>query len=552
MGQSHAKGVDRFAEALAHLGVEVAFGLPGVHNLPIWDAFAEQGIRIIGVRHEQTAAYAADGYSRATGKLGVALVTTGPGAANAVGATGEAFTVGSRILVMATDIDTTVRRPGVFRGALHECKDQTGMFAPVTKASRYSTYSDRLGQDTLAAAREALAAPSGPVYLGVPLDVLGGPAPTALDLSAPVSPLNTLSSVELASAARRINEATRPLIWVGGGAVASGCGDNVARLAELTGAPIMTTYGAKGLVSYEHPQVLVSPPQVPLTENLWNNADLVIAIGSDFDAMMTRSWKMQKPAQLLAINVDAADASKNYRADQVLASDANAALAQLLPSITDSGRRAAAAEQVADIDRQVWADAEDECSDATNFLDIVRSTLPPEANIVADMCVAGYWSGGFCRVPAPRKLAYPVGWGTLGFALPASVGTAVAGTGPTVAIVGDGGFMYAPGELATIMQESIPLTIVVVDDGGYGMLKFAQDYAGLPNQGVDLHTPNFAQLADAFGLDTRHVLGLGEDFAEALRDAVASGRPNLIWAEARLLPPPNTSTRSATTKAGHA
>jgi len=552
MGQSHAKGVDRLAQALVHLGVDVAFGLPGVHNLPIWEAFEALGIRIIGVRHEQTAAYAADGYSRATGKLGVALVTTGPGAANAIGATGEAFTVGSRILVMATDIDTAIRRPGVFRGALHECKDQTGMFEPVTKATWYATEADKLGEDTLAAGREALAAPSGPVYLGVPLDVLNGAAPTILDLSEPERTNIELTSSELHSAATKINKATNPLIWAGGGAVAAGCGGNVARLAELIAAPIMTTYGAKGLVSYEHPNVLVSPPQVPLSEALWNEADLVIAIGSDFDAMMTKSWGMQQPRQLLAINVNPADASKNYATDQVLCGDANVVLEQLLPSISDSGRNEGIVARVAEIDRQVWADAENECADATNFLDIIRNTLPPNANIVADMCVAGYWSGGFCRVPEPRKLAYPVGWGTLGFALPASIGTATADTGPTVVIAGDGGFLYAPGELATIMQEDIPLTIVVIDDGGYGMLKFAQDYAGLPNQGVDLHTPDFAQLAESFGLDARSVIGLGDDFALALKEGIASGRPNLIWAKARLLPPPNTSTRSATTKAGHA
>jgi acetolactate synthase-1/2/3 large subunit len=544
--QTLPTGRDRLAEVLAALGVEVAFGLPGVHNLSLWPSFAAHGIRIVGVRHEQSCAYAADGYARATGKLGVALVTTGPGAANAVCPTGEAYTVGSPILVIATDIETTVRVPGLFRGALHECRDQTGMFMPVTKRTVYSEHSDRLGADTLRAASVALAAPSGPVYLGVPLDVLNGPAPTVPLVVEPVAQPVTVTAEELRAAAAVINGAHRPLLWVGGGAVASDCADLLRELAERTGAIIMTTYKAKGIVSFDHPQVLVSPPQVPACERLWNEADLVIAVGTDFDAMMTRSWRFQQPRRLLAINVDPADAAKNYRPDRVLAGDAGQILAGLLPHVAEAGRRDETAARVAAVDAAVWGEAAAECPEATGFLDAITRTLPHHANIVVDMCVAGYWLGGFARMPAPRKLAYPVGWGTLGFALPAAIGVATAQTGPTVVVAGDGGFLYAPGELATIVQEWLPVTIVVVDDGGYGMLKFTQDLAGTPNLGVALHTPDFAGLATSFGLDTRHVVGLGAEFTSALAEGLASGRPNLIWAEAALLPPPNTSARSVT------
>lgn len=547
--QALPKGGDRLAEVLAALGVEVAFGLPGVHNLPLWPAFAARGIRIVGVRHEQSCAYAADGYARATGKLGVALVTTGPGAANAVCATGEAYTVGSPVLVIATDIETTVRVPGVFRGALHECRDQTGMFLPVTKQAVYSEHADRLGADTLRAASAALAAPNGPVYLGVPLDVLNGPAPTGPPAAEPAAPPAAATAAELRAAATLINGARRPLLWAGGGAVAAGCGDLLRELAERTGAVVMTTYKAKGVVSFDHPQVLVSPPQVPACERLWNEADLVIAVGTDFDAMMTRSWRFRQPHRLLAINVDPADAAKNYRPDFIVEGDARQVLAALLPHVAAAGRRDEAASRVAAVDTAVWQEAAAECEEATGFLDSITRILPQHANIVADMCVAGYWLGGFARMRAPRKLAYPVGWGTLGFALPAAIGVAAAETGPTVVVAGDGGFLYAPGELATIVQEHLPVTIVVVDDGGYGMLKFAQDLAGTPNLGVALRTPDFAGLAASFGLDARHVAGLGVEFASALAQGLASGRPNLIWAEAALLPPPNTSTRSVTARA---
>ena len=131
-----ATGATRLVEALDQLGVKLVFGLPGVHNLPIWKALSESDIRLVGVRHEQTAAYGADGYTRATGQLGVALVTTGPGAANTLGGTGEAMAAGSPVLVIASDVSTALRREGVYRGTLHETRDQTAMFRPLTSVSR--------------------------------------------------------------------------------------------------------------------------------------------------------------------------------------------------------------------------------------------------------------------------------------------------------------------------------------------------------------------------------------------------------------------------------
>src|SRR5205823_13310183 len=170
--------------ALGSLGVEAVFGLPGVHNLAAWEALRESPIRLIGVRHEQAAVYAADGFARATGQLGVALVTTGPGAANTLAATGEAWASGSPLVALATEISSHLRRPGAYRGALHETRDQAGMFTPVVKRAETATSPESLPADVLAAAELALSAPTGPVYLGMPTDFLSAPAPPARD-SAP-------------------------------------------------------------------------------------------------------------------------------------------------------------------------------------------------------------------------------------------------------------------------------------------------------------------------------------------------------------------------------
>jgi thiamine pyrophosphate-dependent acetolactate synthase large subunit-like protein len=159
------------------------------------------------------------------------------------------------------------------------------------------------------------------------------------------------------------------------------------------------------------------------------------------------------------------------------------------------------------------------------------------------MCIPGYGLAGFHRVPAPRKLAYPMGWGTLGFAFPASIGAALAGAGPVVSVSGDGGFLFACGELATVAQERPALTAVIVDDGGYGMLRFDQARTGAAPYGVDLATPDFVALAQAFGVRAEAVDGLGGDFSAALARHMADVEPSVLVARAALEPPPTTSPR---------
>src|SRR3954463_12001446 len=158
-------GADLIVQALEDAGVEVAFGLPGVHNLALWRALGDSPVRLVGVRHEQAAAYAGDGYARAGGRLGVALTTTGPGAANTLGAVGEAWASRSPLLVIATDIPSGLRRPGTYRGVLHETTDQAAMFAPVTKATHRALRADRVAPAARAAVAAAVAEPTRPVYL---------------------------------------------------------------------------------------------------------------------------------------------------------------------------------------------------------------------------------------------------------------------------------------------------------------------------------------------------------------------------------------------------
>lgn len=522
----------RILTGLAAAGVDTVFGLPGVHNLAFWRETGPDLPRILGVRHEQTTVYAADGLARATGGLGVALTTTGPGAANAVGAFGEAARSGSPVLLIASEISTALARPGVLRGVLHESRDQAGMFEPLAKA----VYRPR----TAAAAVEALAeaidvamtCPRGPVYLDVPTDVLAQPAPPCgIGQPPPVIP----DGADLDALAAEVDAADRVVLWAGGGAVQAGAGDDLGRLAEVLGAPVVTTYAARGILPPRHPWLIGLPPHEPEVATLIGAADLLLAVGTGFDANATRNWTMPRPPRLAVVNCDPGELAKNYPADVAVLGDAGLSLRGLLDRVAPR----TGANPVAELRRTAWARLRADPANAVPLalLDAVRRAIDPTTVVIADMAVAGYWYGGYGEVAGPRRLQYPIGWGTLGYALPAAVGAATAG--PVLAICGDGGLMLALGELATVAQERLPVTVLVVDDGGYGMLRYDQDHAGDPHRGVDLLAADWVALGAAFGLPVRVVEDIGTGLEPALRPA----GPGIVVVRAAMIPPRTTSPR---------
>ncbi|WP_142001750.1 thiamine pyrophosphate-binding protein [Amycolatopsis cihanbeyliensis] len=543
-------GARHLADALAELGVEVAFGLPGVHNLPVWEAFAATGIRLIGVRHEQAAAYAADGYARATGRLGVAVVTTGPGAANTLAGVGEAMASASPVLVLATDIPAALRRPGVVRGVLHESRDQRAMFVPVTKGARTVGSAAEIAAAVRGAAGLALLPQSGPVYLGIPADLLRQEAARQADAEPPTDRLPAVGLAEIERARQTLARARRPLVWAGGGALRAGAGPMLGELAEKLAAPVITTFAARGLLPPEHPCLAPNPVHAPEVGELWDEADVVLGVGTDFDGLMTQNWLMPPPPTLITVNVDAADAAKNYRPQQNLLGDARDVVRELAAGLAPRPGRPELTARLERIGTRVWHRVRQEEPQAAEFLAALQETLPDSSRLITDMCVAGYWIGGFHRVPAPRALAYPMGWGTLGFGFPAALGSAAAGGGRAVCVSGDGGFLYGCGELATLAQEQLPVTVILVDDAGYGMLRHDQTLAGLPHRGVDLVTPDFVGLARSFGVHADRVDGFGRAFRRLLREFTHAAEPNILVVSAALRPPLNTSPRWYRKQAG--
>ena len=541
-------GARALVRALESRGVRLAFGLPGVHNLALWEALERSRIRLIGTRHEQSAAYAADGHARTTGELGVALTTTGPGAANALAATGEAWASHSPLLVIATDIPTTLRRPGVYRGALHETRDQGAMFAPVVKEVVRVRDPVQIAAVTLAAADRALSAPTGPVYLELPTDLLRAPV-SARPESRPAAAVARASSVggvdqaEIASAAALCAAAQRPLLWVGGGAMHAGAGGAAAELASRLGAPMLETYGARGTVDPSHPCWVGLPPHLEEAGGLWDEADLVLSIGSDLDGSMTQNWAMPQPSKLIALNVDRADATKNYRADVVVEGDVRETLPALRRALGELGPRDSPCERLRALRESAWRRVRRAEPAGAEFLQSMSRVLTADTVVFADMCIPGYWLAALHPFRRPRRLAYPLGWGTLGFAFPASIGAAAGQSNPVLCVCGDGGFLFACGELAVLAQERVPLTVMLVDDGGYGMLRYDQRRSGAGAFGVDLLTPDWARLGAAFGVEVEEVEGVGAAMEHALARQLALATPSMLVVRASLPPPPTTSPR---------
>lgn len=528
-------------DLVASRQIPVVFGLPGVHNLAVWST--ESPVRVIGVRHEQAAVYAADGYARATGRLGVAFSTTGPGAVNGVAAFGEACVSSSPILLISSDVSTALRHAEGPRGILHEMPDQAAPFAAFGVRAVTATSAEQALTEVAQALARAESWPGQPAYLGVPSDILSspwdGPLPEVPSASAPPQP----TSEDVAALAELIRACPRIVIWAGGGVTQ--CGDAgehaLMRLAERLAAPVVTTYAGRGLMA-GHPLAVETSVHEPEMGAFIGGADLLLVVGSGFDAMNTKNWRMPLPARTAAIGLGP-ELPRTIDWDVLVAAELVATLVALhasLDATTGAIAREAWNERPLRQSIRARVAADERTAQAVEFVEAVE-TWPSDAVIVTDMCIPGYWTSSHAVQPRRRRLLNPVGWGTLGFALPAAIGPAAAGL-RTLAVCGDGGPMFALGELATYVQEQLPITLVVVDDGGYGMLRFDQKVFGHEERGVDLVTPDWSLLAASFGIPFAEVHD-GATLRGALAEAAHRDGPSLILQRAAFYPPASTSPR---------
>ena len=445
---------------------------------------------------------------------------------------------GSPVLLISSDTATRIARSGVVRGGLHESADQAAMFTMLAKAVHRPQTAAEAVEAVARGAQTALQWPRGPVYVGIPTDLLHEPAePLAVAGAGRAAPRDedVRAALELISSAERI------VLWVGGGAVQSDAGEEITRLAARLGAPALGSWAGRGAVAAASPWLVSVPAHEPEVTALIADADLMIAVGTAFDGPSTMNWTLPVPKRLIAINVDPVDATKNYAPTLTLQADARSAVAALAEG---SAPRVAEPHVVADLNARVRARiaGHPDTADAWRFVAAIDEVIGRRDPVVVnDMAIPGYWAAGYAQVARPRRMQYPVGWGTLGYAFPASLGVGALRERPVLAICGDGGFMFAVGELATLSQHRLPVTVLVVDDGGYGMLRFDQSLAGQRHRGVDLHRPDFLLLAGAFGIEARSTQLSG--LAAALDEALTAGAPRLLLLEHSLYPPISVSAR---------
>ena len=531
-------------DLLARAHVKVGFGIPGVHNLGFWNALAPGRPTIMNVRHEQTCVYAADGLARATGSLAVAFTTTGPGAANTIGAFGEAAISGSPVLVISSEIPMKNRRDG-FRGVLHEMVDQSSLFAPLAKKVELNGKKITLSKSTTSA-QEAIdtvnqfiallsQAPHGCGYVGIPADILNQEFSGSVPESFKLTESGNSFSEFISTLKNELSAVKKVAIWAGGGA--TGVSEKVAQLSEHLAAPIFTSFAGRG-VGIASAHYLAAPVHEPEIARALADAELLLVFGSQLDGMNTKNWTLPFPSRVFVVDADPEIATRNIEVSGWLkTSDLSGVMNELLQTPPRSPWLDATS-LATSVRQRLQSEAKSKAG--IQLVSAIESAWPTDGQIVCDMAVSGYWTGVYSDPRRVRRISYPVGWGTLGFALPASIGSAAINK-PTLVVCGDGGIAFAIGELATIKQENLPITILLHDDGGYGMLRFDQQVMNHPERGVDLFSPDWQTLAEAYGFafsetDLENVAGV-------LAERAKSNAPGIVLIKEAIYPPRSTSPR---------
>jgi acetolactate synthase-1/2/3 large subunit len=511
-------------------GVDAVFGLPGVHALAIYDAlYAHPELRHIAVRHEQTAAYMADGYARVTGRPGVCITTTGPGAANTTTAMGTSYFDSVPVLNVMSQVASNL--VDLDKGALHEPKDQLGLFRAVTKWNARADSIEGIPAVLHEAFRTMLVERPRPTQVEFCTDHLAGVVDSEAVpwVTSPQQlPRRTAEPASVEEAARALVRAEAPLIWAGGGVNRAGAWEELVRLAEVLQAPVMTTVQGLGAIPYDHPLALGHRPYDRTFTPLMERSDLLLAVGTRFAAGQTTNWNLRLPPRLIHVDIDEAEIGKNYPAALGLVGDARLVLSQLLEALGSHRATACWAGDVAALRSQAASNFKAAGPQEMAVLDQIRQAVERNAILVWDQTKPAYWAARSFPVYEPRTFLYP-GYGTLGYGFPTALGAKVGMPDrQVICISGDGGFQYALPELATTAQFGINVVVLLFNDGGYGILRNLQDMNFQSHYyAVDLLNPDFGRLTEAYGL--HHIaLDRPDGLGPALRRALDSDRTTVI------------------------
>jgi len=507
-------GAEIILECLLREGVEVMYGYPGGAILPTYDAMTKYPqIRHVLVRHEQGAAHMADGYARATGKVGVAIATSGPGATNLVTGIATAMMDSSPIVCITGQVPTAAIGTDAFQET-----DVTGVTLPVTKHN-YLVYDvEDLAYTIREAFHIARTGRPGPVLIDIPKDVQNAVTEFVYPEEEPVlpgyRPPQEATEEQIRAALELIERAERPVILAGHGVIMSGASREVLEYAEKTQTPIALTLLGKGGVPETHPLSLgmMGMHGTGHANLAIQHADLLLAFGMRFDDRVTGNLKTYAPhAKKIHIDIDPSEIHKNVRADVPIVGDLRAVLRQLNPHVKPQEHRewwAQIRDWMEDADERdiIHWDAGERLFAAHVIRDMWQAT-GGNAVIVTDVGQHQMWEAQYYPHERPHTLITSGGLGTMGFGLPAAIGASMGLKSSNVwAIVGDGGFQMTMTELGTAAQERVPVKICIINNGYLGMVRQWQEFFYEERyNATPMHNPDFVKLADAYGIPARRV-----------------------------------------------
>ena len=542
-------------EVLVRAGVTHVFGVVSVHNLPIYDAI-ERGGRItpVAMRHEQAAVHAADGYARATGRLGVAVTSTGPGAANGLPGLYEAGFASSPVLMITGQADTPNFGKG--RGFVHEADNQAAMLAAVCRRVETVRLRQQIAPALMRVIEDILTGRPQPGSIEIPIDLqyAGREVTPAEQAPVAVPALVQPDAAAVDAAAALLAGAVRPLIVAGGGVLRSGGAQRPAgasaelrALAELLGAPVLLSANGRGGLADDHPLCLGNLVYHPEIRALREQADVVLAVGTRLQVGSEARNYAALSGKLIHLDADAGVIHRVNPAELALVADAAAGLAAVTAALADRGDRG---DRPVARERQAWAERARTARatvqarlrdligpDHAAIMEEIRAGAPRATRLVRDSTVPAYlWGNQMLPILEPRTSMHPTA-GAIGPGLPLAIGAAVATEHRTVLIVGDGGFMLHVGELAVAAQYRLPVTICLFNDRGYGVLRRIEETRfGGRTFGVDLATPDFPALARSMGVDAQAVAGV-DQFRTAYRAAMQGDGPVLLDIDLNALHP---------------
>ncbi|MFH9004664.1 thiamine pyrophosphate-binding protein [Streptomyces afghaniensis] len=519
-------GGDLVVETLAGLGATTVFGLPGQHALGMFDALRRSDLRYIGLRVENNAGFAADAYGRITGEAAPLLLSTGPGALTSLAALQEAAAASAPVLAISSQVPTAGLGGGR-HGYLHELPDQAASFRGVVKSVHTVRTQSQIPSAIEAAWTSALSAPHGPVWVEIPQDVLLAETVIPVVTGGDAFPEELPPRPELtAVAADLLSKAARPAIIAGGGVVRADASKKLRRLAETLQAPVVTTPGGKGAFPWTHPLSLQSWIEDRHTTDFLEDADVLLVVGSGLGELSSNYHTFKPRGRIIQIEADLGKLESNHPALGIHA-DARIALQALLETV--SGREDPTAPErvralLAKVAERIAAQ---ELTLEQSVLASVRRALPADSPSFWDMTILAYWAWSAFDAKGPNHMHSAQGAGGLGYAFPAALGAAVADpTRPVLAVSGDGGALYSIAELATARQYDLNVTWLIIDDGGYGILREYMTDAFGEASATELTRPDYVALAESFGVPG--VRTTPENLEQDLAKQLASPGPSVV------------------------